>query len=184
MQPEFGMQGSDSPMTEREKLRQAFQIIGPLKLRFLLEHYPNEFPPNIFGDVVAWLRENEIDNAAAVERDRWSGILTWTTIVVVAVGVAGMLAAWTAAWPVAKGWIRSAGYSSYLRAMSARQELQRRLKRAAATIEPCLPRKAKLPPSGLDWLHEIKHDGFRILARKDGDQVKLITRSGYDFADR
>ena len=68
--------------------------------------------------------------------------------------------------------------------MSARQELQRRLKRAAATIEPCLPRKAKVPPSGLDWLHEIKHDGFRILARKDGDQVKLITRSGYDFADR
>ena len=68
--------------------------------------------------------------------------------------------------------------------MSARQGLQRRLKRAAATIEPCLPRKAKVPPSGLDWLHEIKHDGFRILARKDGDQVKLITRSSYDFADR
>jgi ATP-dependent DNA ligase len=41
-----------------------------------------------------------------------------------------------------------------------------------------------VPPSGLDWLHEIEHDGFRILARKDGDQVKLITRSGYDFADR
>src|SRR5580700_3362424 len=54
---------------------------------------------------------------------------------------------------------------------------------AAATIEPCLPRKAKVPPSGPDWLHEIKHDGFRILARKDGDQVKLITRNGYDFAD-
>lgn len=109
IQPEFGMQGSDLPMTEREKLRQAFQIIGPLKLRFLLEHYPDEFPPNIFGDVVAWLRENEIDNAAAVERDRWSRILTWTTIVVVAVGVAGMLAAWTAAWPVAKGWIQLRG---------------------------------------------------------------------------
>ena len=68
--------------------------------------------------------------------------------------------------------------------MSAHQELQRRLKRAAATIEPCLPRKAEVPPSGPDWLHEIKHDGFRILARKDGDQVKLITRNGYDFASR
>ena len=33
-------------------------------------------------------------------------------------------------------------------------------------------------------IHEIKHDGFRILARKDGNQVKLITRNGYDFADR
>ena len=68
--------------------------------------------------------------------------------------------------------------------MSAHQELQRRLERAAATIEPCLPRKAKVPPSGPDWLHEIKHDGFRILARKDGNQVKLITRNGYDFANR
>jgi ATP-dependent DNA ligase len=68
--------------------------------------------------------------------------------------------------------------------MSAHQELQRRLKRAAATIEPCLPRKAKVPPSGPDWLHEIKHDGFRILARKDGDRIRLITRNGYYFADR
>ena len=61
--------------------------------------------------------------------------------------------------------------------MSAHQELQRRLERAAATIEPCLPRRAKVPPSGPDWLHEIKHDGFRILARKAGNQVKLITRN-------
>jgi hypothetical protein len=52
-------------MTEREKLRQAFQLIGPPKLRFLLEHYPDEFLPNMFGDAVAWLRENEVDNAAA-----------------------------------------------------------------------------------------------------------------------
>ena len=88
-------------MTERENLRQAFQIIGPPKLRFLLEHYPDEFPPNMFGDAVAWLRENETDNAAAVERDRWSRILTWTTIVVAAVGAVGTLAAWTAVWPLA-----------------------------------------------------------------------------------
>ena len=96
-------------MTERENLRQAFQIIGPPKLRFLLEHYPDEFPPNMFGDAVAWLRENETDNAAVVERDRWFRILTWTTIVVAAVGAVGALAAWTAAWPIAKEWIRIIG---------------------------------------------------------------------------
>ena len=62
-------------------------------------------------------------------------------------------------------------------------ELRRRIRRSI-TFEACLPRKAKVPPSGPDWLHEIKHDGFRILARKDGDQVKLITRNGYDFASR
>jgi len=47
-----------------------------------------------------------------------------------------------------------------------------------------LPRKAKEPPSGPGWIHEIKHDGFRIMAWKDGNRVELITRSGYDFADR
>ena len=31
--------------------------------------------------------------------------------------------------------------------------------------EPCLPTSAKVPPAGPDWIHEIKHDGYRILAR-------------------
>jgi hypothetical protein len=42
-------------------------------------------------------------------------------------------------------------------------------------IPPCLPTKAKEPPRGGAWLHEIKHDGFRIIARKDGDRVRLYT---------
>jgi bifunctional non-homologous end joining protein LigD len=56
--------------------------------------------------------------------------------------------------------------------------------RRSLTFEACLPRKAKEPPSGPGWIHEIKHDGFRIMAWKDRNQVKLITRNGYDFADR
>jgi bifunctional non-homologous end joining protein LigD len=51
-------------------------------------------------------------------------------------------------------------------------------------IEPCLPSTAKVPPSGPGWLHEIKHDGFRILARRDGAGVRLITRHGNDFTAR
>src|ERR1700747_304553 len=51
-------------------------------------------------------------------------------------------------------------------------------------IEPCLPSPAKAPPSGPGWLHEIKHDGFRILARRDGAGVRLITRAGNDFSSR
>jgi bifunctional non-homologous end joining protein LigD len=51
-------------------------------------------------------------------------------------------------------------------------------------LEVCLPRKAKSPPSGTGWIHEIKHDGFRILARREGNRIRLITRNGYDFADR
>jgi ATP-dependent DNA ligase len=35
-------------------------------------------------------------------------------------------------------------------------------------IAPCLPAKADTLPSGGLWLHKIKHDGFRIIARKNG----------------
>jgi bifunctional non-homologous end joining protein LigD len=51
-------------------------------------------------------------------------------------------------------------------------------------IEPCLPTKADTLPSGGLWLHEIKHDGFRIVARKNGAQVKLYSRPGNDLTDR
>jgi bifunctional non-homologous end joining protein LigD len=51
-------------------------------------------------------------------------------------------------------------------------------------IEPCLPSPAKVPPSGPGWLHEIKHDGFRILAWRDAAGVRLITRKGNDFTSR
>src|SRR5690348_10885942 len=51
-------------------------------------------------------------------------------------------------------------------------------------MEPCLPSPAKVPPSGPGWLHEIKHDGFRILARRDSAGVRLITRAGNEFSSR
>jgi bifunctional non-homologous end joining protein LigD len=51
-------------------------------------------------------------------------------------------------------------------------------------VEPCLPSPAKRPPAGPNWLHEIKHDGFRIMARRDGAGVRLFTRNGNDFAAR
>jgi ATP-dependent DNA ligase len=51
-------------------------------------------------------------------------------------------------------------------------------------IPPCLPTKAPSPPSGAVWLHEIKHDGFRVVARKDGARVRLYSRNGYDLAFR
>jgi ATP-dependent DNA ligase len=35
-----------------------------------------------------------------------------------------------------------------------------------------LPSPAKAPPSGSGWIHEIKHDGFRIMARRDGAGVR------------
>ena len=60
--------------------------------------------------------------------------------------------------------------------------LQRTL--SARFIAPCLPTKTDKLPSGGHWLHEIKHDGFRIIARKDGDRVRLYSRPGNDFTHR
>jgi bifunctional non-homologous end joining protein LigD len=51
-------------------------------------------------------------------------------------------------------------------------------------IVPCLPTKAPQPPTGEAWLHEIKHDGFRVVARKDGDRVRLYSRPGNDLTYR
>src|SRR3974390_2446157 len=42
-------------------------------------------------------------------------------------------------------------------------------------VPPCLPIPAPQPPSGGDWLHAIKHDGFRVIARKDSKRVKLYS---------
>src|SRR5256885_3887686 len=60
--------------------------------------------------------------------------------------------------------------------------LQRTL--PAGFIAPCLPTKAETLPSGGLWLHEIKHDGFRVIARKDGDRVRLYSRPGNDLTYR
>jgi ATP-dependent DNA ligase len=39
-------------------------------------------------------------------------------------------------------------------------------------------------PYGEVWLHEIKHDGFRVIARKDGARVRLYSRPGNNLTDR
>src|SRR5499433_3540019 len=54
----------------------------------------------------------------------------------------------------------------------------------AGFISPCLPTKTDKLPSGSQWLHEIKHDGFRIIARKKGAQVRLYSRPGNDLTRR
>jgi ATP-dependent DNA ligase len=60
--------------------------------------------------------------------------------------------------------------------------LQRTL--PAGFIAPSLPTKTDKLPYGSQWLHEIKHDGFRIIARKTGAQVRLYSRPGNDLTRR
>jgi bifunctional non-homologous end joining protein LigD len=70
--------------------------------------------------------------------------------------------------------------------MSVMSELRRRVRaeRPLSRFEPCLPSPAKHPPAGNGWIHEIKHDGFRIIAHREADSVRLITRNGHDFSSR
>src|SRR3981081_1342278 len=51
-------------------------------------------------------------------------------------------------------------------------------------IEPCQPTTALKPPIGAGWIHEIKHDGYRMMAQRAGERVRLITRNGYDWSER
>ena len=54
----------------------------------------------------------------------------------------------------------------------------------AAFIDPALPVKADKPPSGMDWIHEIKHDGYRLQIHKHGKTVRLFTMTGVDWTAR
>jgi ATP-dependent DNA ligase len=56
--------------------------------------------------------------------------------------------------------------------------------RADGFVDPCIPSRAPKPPSGPDWVHEIKHDGYRLIVRRDGGAVRLFTRRGYDWTER
>lgn len=51
-------------------------------------------------------------------------------------------------------------------------------------FEFCLPTKSTSVPSGPDWLHEVKYDGYRLRLERDGGRVRLITRGGHNWTDR
>jgi bifunctional non-homologous end joining protein LigD len=57
-------------------------------------------------------------------------------------------------------------------------------RRPLGFIEPCIPTRADKPPVGPQWIHEIKHDGYRLIVRKKDDRVWLFTRRGFDWTDR
>jgi ATP-dependent DNA ligase len=62
--------------------------------------------------------------------------------------------------------------------------LSRRVRTDDGFIDPCIPTLAARPPSGPDWVHEIKPDGYRLIVRCDGAAMALFTRGGYDWTDR
>ena len=53
----------------------------------------------------------------------------------------------------------------------------------SGVIAPCQSKVAQ-PPSGPLWVHEIKHDGCRLMVCRDGARIRYFTRGGHDWADR
>lgn len=51
-------------------------------------------------------------------------------------------------------------------------------------VEPQLSKLATKAPTGPQWVHEIKFDGYRMAARIDSGDVRLLTRSGLDWTAR
>ena len=39
-------------------------------------------------------------------------------------------------------------------------------------------------PDRPEWIHEIKHDGYRLIVQRDGKRVRLFTRNGHDWSGR
>jgi ATP-dependent DNA ligase len=48
-------------------------------------------------------------------------------------------------------------------------------------FDPCIPSGAKSVPDSPAWIHEIKHDGYRLIVQRDGKRVRLWTRNGHDW---
>ncbi len=51
-------------------------------------------------------------------------------------------------------------------------------------VPPQLASSSEQPPTGKDWLHELKLDGYRMQTRVEGGKVQLLTRSGLDWTHR
>jgi bifunctional non-homologous end joining protein LigD len=78
-------------------------------------------------------------------------------------------------------------YTHILKPMSdLMRELRRRVSadRPPPPFNPCLPRPVDAPPAGPGWIHEIKHDGFCILAHRQGQAIRLMSRNGDDLGSR
>jgi ATP-dependent DNA ligase len=53
-----------------------------------------------------------------------------------------------------------------------------------SAFEPCIPTRGTRVPNRPEWIHEIKHDGYRLIDQREAKRVPLFTRNGYDWSDR
>ena len=51
-------------------------------------------------------------------------------------------------------------------------------------FEPCIPTRGTKVPDRPEWIHEVKHDGYRLIVQREGQRVRLFTRNGHDWSGR
>ena len=51
-------------------------------------------------------------------------------------------------------------------------------------IEPALPTLGRALPAGPQWVHEIKHDGYRFICRVEGNRIRVFSRRGNEYTER
>jgi bifunctional non-homologous end joining protein LigD len=51
-------------------------------------------------------------------------------------------------------------------------------------FEPCIPSPGTQVPDSKNWIHEIKHDGYRLIVQREGQRVRLLTRNRHDWSGR
>ena len=53
-----------------------------------------------------------------------------------------------------------------------------------SAFEPCIPTRGTKVPDRPEWIHEVKHDGYRLIVQREGKRVRLFTRNGHDWSKR
>ena len=53
-----------------------------------------------------------------------------------------------------------------------------------SAFDPCIPTRGATVPDRPEWIHEIKHDGYRLIVQREGNRVRLFTRNGHDWSSR
>ena len=54
----------------------------------------------------------------------------------------------------------------------------------AGFVVPAQPVEREKPPTGAEWIHEIKHDGYRMIVHKEGENARLYSRKAIDWSGR
>jgi ATP-dependent DNA ligase len=76
----------------------------------------------------------------------------------------------------------SFGWAGFL--LPSRNTRPRHYIAGMSKFEFCIPTVGKAVPTGPEWFHEIKYDGYRLRLERDGDRVRLFTKGGHDWTKR